>query len=99
MDGDDTLDDHGDDTMDGDDTLEDHGDDTLDDHGDDTLDGDDTLEDHGDDTLDVHGDEDKGNAVKKSKYRRLRSLSTGAYRSNSGGMGAKKRARAYYREY
>ena len=28
-------------------------------------------------------------------YRRLRSLSTGAYRSNSGGMGAKKRAGAY----
>ena len=26
---------------------------------------------------------------------RLRSLSTGAYRSNSGGMGAKKRAGAY----
>ena len=28
-------------------------------------------------------------------YRRLRSLSTGAYRSNSGGMGAKKRTGAY----
>ena len=28
-------------------------------------------------------------------YRRLRSLSTGAYRSNSGGRGAKKRAGAY----
>ena len=29
------------------------------------------------------------------KYHRLRSISTGAYRSNSGGMGAKKRAGAY----
>ena len=28
-------------------------------------------------------------------YRRLRSLSTGAYRSNSGDTGAKKRAGAY----
>ena len=28
-------------------------------------------------------------------YRRLRSLSTGVYRSNSGGMGAKKRAGGY----
>ena len=33
--------------------------------------------------------------VQELHYRRLRSLSTGAYWSNSGSMGAKKRAGAY----
>ena len=45
--------------------------------------------------LNVTGSGKTRHIATHAQYRRLRSLSTGAYRSNSGGRGAKKRAGAY----